>query len=93
MTEKNEHPVGFTRDVGYQIGARRTLPLDLQSVWETVTSIEGLNLWLGPTSGIDFAKGVTYELADGSCGEVRVYSPGTRDLQGRQSHRRLSPAT
>jgi len=74
MVEQNEHLTGLTRDVGFQIGVRRTLPIRLEDAWRLLTSKKGVNIWLGETSKLDFSKGTRYQLADGSVGEVRVYS-------------------
>lgn len=74
MQIPNERPVGLTRDVGYQIGARRTLPIALEDAWALLFSDAGLRLWLGEVSGFTFAKGEPYELADGTVGEGRVYT-------------------
>jgi uncharacterized protein YndB with AHSA1/START domain len=67
----------LTKDVGFQIGVRRTLPIGHEDAWRLLTSDQGLKIWLGPISGLDFAKGARYQLADGSAGEVRVYSPNS----------------
>ena len=77
MANQDERPTGLTKDVGYQIGVRSTLPIGLDEAWQLLTSSRGISLWLGPTPGLNFDKGATYQLADGSSGEVRVYSPGS----------------
>lgn len=77
MSGKKKPPTGWTKDTGYQIGARRTLPVEHNQAWELVTSTPGVNLWLGPTPGIRLEKGARYKLEDGSEGEVRVISPGS----------------
>lgn len=75
MDKQSERPTGLTQDVGFQIGVRRTLPIQFENAWQLLTSNEGLNIWLGSTAALDFSKGATYQLADGSRGEVRVFSP------------------
>ncbi len=77
MAKREEKPVGLTKDVGYQIGARRTLPVDLETAWRLVTSVEGLEVWLGKAGKMEFTKGAAYKLADGSEGEIRVFKPGS----------------
>ncbi len=74
MSQTSERPVGLTRDVGYQIGARRTLPIALEAAWALLFSDAGLRLWLGEDSGFTFAKGEPYALPDGTVGEGRVYN-------------------
>lgn len=77
-----QRSVGETRDAGFEIGVRRTLPVPAETLWLLVTSAEGRRAWLG--AGPDFAlePGAAYALDDGAQGEVRVLRPG--------SHVRLS---
>lgn len=75
MSSSQRQQVGLTKSVGYQIGVRRTLPIGVSDAWRMVTSPEGLNLWLGPSSGFELATGVGYRLDDGSAGKVRVCTP------------------
>jgi len=77
MTGRSKRPTGLTKDVGFQIGVRRTLPIHHADAWQLVTSEKGVNIWLGSTSELDFGKGARYRLADGSVGEVRVFSPNS----------------
>ena len=81
MTKPSQPPgkqrtVGQTRRAGFQIGARRTLPLDPAAAWRLLTSDTGVRLWLGDTADMRFEPGAAYELADGTRGEVRVCRPG-----------------
>jgi len=82
MAPQGERPTGLTKDAGYQIGARRTLPVGHQDAWAILTSVDGLAVWLGPVARMDWAKGATYQLPDGSQGQVRVFRP--------DSHLRIS---
>ncbi len=75
MTEVYNKPVGLTKDVGWQIGVRRTLDIPLTVAWQFLISTEGVNLWLGESAGVEWTKGAQYELVDGSTGEVRVFKP------------------
>jgi activator of HSP90 ATPase len=72
-----EKSTGLTRDAGYQIGVRRTVQVPHERVWNFVFSTPGLNIWLGPTAGIEFEPKRTYRLGDGAIGEVRVFKPGS----------------
>ena len=65
--------VGRTAEVGYQIGVRRTLPFSEEAIWGLLLSPEGIAVWLG--GPIEMAQGTRYTLADGTSGEVRVYTP------------------
>lgn len=77
MTRKTRHTVGWTRDVGFQIGVRRTLEIPLEQAWRYLTSVDGLRIWLGDFSAAELTPGATYELADGSSGEIRVLAPNS----------------
>ena len=66
--------VGLTADVGgYQIGVSRTVPVGEEALWGALLSPEGMALWLG--GPIELEGGATFALADGTVGEVRVYTP------------------
>ena len=71
-------PVGQTRDAGFEIGVRRTLPLAPDAAWHRLLSPQGLAAWLGAITGdLPLTPGSRYALADGATGEVRVYQPGS----------------
>ena len=74
--------VGKTRDVGWEIGVRRTLPVGVGDAWRLITSPEGVRAWLGDGARVTFERGREYALADGSAGTVRVVQP--------ESHVRLT---
>ncbi|HNP70796.1 MAG TPA: SRPBCC domain-containing protein [Kouleothrix sp.] len=69
-------PTGQTRDAGFQIGVRRTLPIDPADAWRFLTSAAGVRLWLGAGPELRFAPGAAYQRDDGARGEVRVFRPG-----------------
>jgi hypothetical protein len=52
--------IGQTRDAGFQIGARRTLPIPLAEAWRLLMSREGLQIWLSDSLDMDLAKGAVY---------------------------------
>lgn len=70
-------PVGSTKDVGYQVGVRRTIEAQHSKVRDYVFSNQGLDLWLGPTAGFELEAGQKFKLEDGAIGEVRVYNPNS----------------
>lgn len=78
----SERPTGLTRDAGWQIGARRTLPIESGAAWRWLTSTEGLGIWLGRSADLNLEEGAAYQLADGTAGELRVVAP--------ESHLRLT---
>ena len=68
-----KRPVGLTKDVGWQIGVRRTVPLSVEEAWDLLFSKEGLKVWLGDTAKITFTRNEPYQLKDGTTGEIRVF--------------------
>jgi uncharacterized protein YndB with AHSA1/START domain len=68
-------PLGLTKDTGWQIGLRRTLPYSVERLWTLLISPEGINTWLGKGKPFELAEGAVYKLEDGTQGEVRVFSP------------------
>ena len=79
MTDKinNERVVGQTKDVGFQIGVRKTFDIPIQQAWGLITSVEGINLWLGESADFHLEPGEAYQINDGATGEVRVVKPGS----------------
>ena len=75
-------PAGKTRDVRFQIGARKMIPMDHKTAWHALTSREGARLWLGDIPGFTFARGADFHLANGTAGVIRVYKA--------ESHLRLT---
>ena len=77
MGKAAARPVGLTRDSGYQIGVRRTLPIRADHAWALLTSPEGARVWLGTSAELHFAEGERFQLPDGASGEIRVFSPNS----------------
>ena len=73
----SEKAVGQTKDVGFQVGARKTIAVSPQTVWDFLTSAEGFRLWLGELSNWQLEKGARYKTTEGTVGEFRVINPGT----------------
>ena len=69
--------VGQTKDVGFQIGARKTFDISPQQAWDVITSDAGIELWLGEAPSFELTEGVTYQTDNGTKGEVRVVKPGS----------------
>ena len=68
--------VGLTKDAGWEVGVRQTVPAPLPVVWDFLLG-DGLPLWLGETQ-LPREKGASYETSDGVRGTVRGYSDGSR---------------
>lgn len=67
----DEKPAGLTKDAGWQIGVRRTLPVPVDAVWEFLTSPAGVRIWLGDGAVIPTERGDRVVTADGGEGELR----------------------
>jgi hypothetical protein len=64
--------VGLTKDTGWQVGLRRTFPVPVEEMWDLLISPQGMQIWLGCGEPFELNKGATYQLNDGTTGEVRV---------------------
>ena len=93
MEDAEPRPVGRTKDVGWQIGVSRTLPVELDRLWSFLTSADGLSRWLGPGVEPPLAAGVRYRTSDGTTGEIRSFRPGDRLRLTWQPPDRPGPAT
>lgn len=95
--------VGRTRDVGFQIGVRRTVPHPPATVWSALTSDVGLAAWLGSEvrDAADRAAaaaelleaGARFTTADGAEGEVRSVRPVDRIRARLRTAGRAAPTT
>jgi len=72
--QQQKRMIGQTRDVGFQIGVRRTLPIAHEATWQLVTSAEGRRIWLDDSVEVELAQGATYRLADGTSGKISVFT-------------------
>ena len=73
MTQIEE--IGLTKDTGWQVGLRRTIPVPVEMIWDLLISPQGIRIWLGDGEPFELAKGAKYHLDDGTSGEVRVVKP------------------
>lgn len=73
---KVKQMVGQTRSTGFQIGVRRTVPIAHEAAWQLLTSRVGVRLWLGDVEQ-ELAKGVCYNLGDGTTGETTTFVPSS----------------
>lgn len=70
-------PVGKTKDQGWEIGVRRTLPTTPEKAWTLLTTQPGLGYWLGHGVEVDFKKGDEYETREKTTGDIRSYQRGS----------------
>jgi hypothetical protein len=66
--------IGKTKDVGFQFGIRKTLPVSSEKAWDFLFSESGLKIWLGNLKNSLEIKKV-YETENGITGFVRVFKP------------------
>jgi hypothetical protein len=64
--------VGQTRDVGFEVGVRKTLPVSVGKAWEFLFSIAGLSIWLGKIPPGTFELGKSFETEEGIKGEISI---------------------
>ena len=64
--------IGKTKDVGFQFGIRRTIPVSTDKVWDFLFSSNGLKIWLGKLKNeLELKK--EFETEEGITGFVRVF--------------------
>jgi uncharacterized protein YndB with AHSA1/START domain len=71
-------PVGLTKTQGWEIGVRRTFPVEPHVAWNLLTEPPVLSEWLG--QGVDvgaFAKGYMFVTDEGGRGEIRSFNRGS----------------
>lgn len=68
--------IGLTKDAGWELGVRRTVPLAVPEVWDFLLG-EGRPIWLGRTE-LGTGKGDAYVTDDGVRGEIRGRTDGAR---------------
>lgn len=69
-------PVGLTKDQGWEMGLRRTLPIGTGEAWVVLTTQPGLGYWLGHGVTPPFKKGQRYQTDEGTTGDIRSYEEG-----------------
>ncbi len=73
---KNEDTTGLTKDAGWQVGVRATVPVDAGTAWAYLVGA-GLPLWLGETT-LPSQTNAVYETDDGVRGRLISRTEGTR---------------
>lgn len=69
-------PVGLTRDAGWEIGVRRTLPFPAGAIWDLLLSDAGRSTWLGGDTELPTVPRTRFRTTNGTVGELRSYAPG-----------------
>ena len=68
---------GKTKDAGWEVGVRATVPATGQRVWQFLLG-DGLPLWLGDIDDLPTEKGANYTTRDGVTGTIKGYIDGYR---------------
>jgi len=68
--------IGKTKDVGFQFGIRKTIPVSTEKVWNFLFSENGLKIWLGDLKNeLELKK--NFETENGITGLIRVFKPNS----------------
>ena len=68
--------IGKTKDVGFQFGIRKTIPVSAEKVWDFLFSEKGLKIWLGKlNTELELKK--EFNTENGITGFVRVFNPNS----------------
>ena len=71
-----ENQVGKTKDVGFQFGIRKTIPVSAEKVWDFLFSEKGLKIWLGKlNTELELKK--EFNTENVITGLVRVFKPNS----------------
>ena len=71
-----EMQIGQTKDVGFQFGVRKTIPISSELAWKFLFSAKGLETWLGKLDNeLELKK--EFETGNGITGVVRVFKPNS----------------
>lgn len=74
---------GLTKDAGWEVGVRATVPAPLPEVWAYLLGAGLLN-WLGDIDALPAEKGASYATKDGVRGTIRTFTPDYRVRLGWQ---------
>jgi uncharacterized protein YndB with AHSA1/START domain len=69
---QSDRPVGLTKGQGWEIGVRRTLPLDAVEAWEQIMNLLGL-VW---DDGVGYERGTAFVTEDDTRAEIISYEQG-----------------
>jgi uncharacterized protein YndB with AHSA1/START domain len=67
--------IGMTNDVGFEVGVRKTLNSYVEYVWKSITSKEGIRIWLGEIKSGNFDLDQIFKTKDGIEGKLTVFKP------------------
>lgn len=67
--------VGQTKDVGFEIGVRKTFPVSRVDLWNFLSSAQGIQIWLGIFDAANLELHRRYKTAENIEGEINVLKP------------------
>jgi len=67
---------GKTKDVGFQFGIRKTIPVLTEKAWNFLFSENGLKIWLGNLKS-ELESKKEFETENGITGLLRVFKPNS----------------
>lgn len=68
-------PVGLTKDVGFEVGARKTFPVSIEDAWNFLVSKKGIKIWLGQITPDKLIIGKTFQTTEGTEVKLKVLKP------------------
>jgi hypothetical protein len=78
-----DETTGLTKDAGWELGVRTTVPAPLPEVWDYLLG-DGLRVWLGDIDSLPTEKGAEYVTRDGVRGTIRSLTERVRVRLGWQ---------
>lgn len=72
---KENKLVGLTKDVGWEIGVRKTMAVSANIAWDFLFSDNGIKSWLGEVKSEELRDGESYKTRNGTKGVVRIFKP------------------
>lgn len=73
----SNQPVGKTKDQGWEIGVRRTFPVNAERAWEILVTPPGLDTWFGNDPDLKLEKEASFVTGDGTIGRIVSLQEGT----------------
>lgn len=69
--------VGLTKDSGWQVGVRKTLPIAPEKAWDFLLSKDIVRLWLGEVPPVHFQCGSMFKLSDKTEVKITMLKPNS----------------
>lgn len=69
--------VGLTKDSGWQVGVRKTLPITPEKAWDFLLSKDIVRLWLGEVPPAPLQCGLMFKLSDKTEVKITMLKPNS----------------